>query len=178
MSRGQLRLTLFETVLVISIAGTVLAVFVPTFAARLRTDKIAEPTELLQSMHDGATAYYATRWDNGLERCLPAAAGPAPEQALVEPVAVDFAADDAVGAESWQALGFQPDRPIRYRYQYAPAKSGCGLGAGGPSEEVLFVAEGDLDGDGVLSRFERRARPGPDGVLHPVEELFVHQRVE
>ena len=180
MSGGRLRLSLLETLLILSIAATVLAVFVPTFMRRLRTDKVAEAAAMLELLHERAAAYYATRWESGLERCLPPQAGPTPAEPSVEPTRVQFVAEETEGQSTWEALGFQPDRPVRYRYRYEPAEAGCGLGEANreSTSEVRFIAEGDLDGDGVLSRFERRAWPGADGVLHPVEELFVDRRVE
>jgi hypothetical protein len=43
---------------------------------------------------------------------------------------------------------------------------------------VTFRAEGDLDGDGERSLFERRARGTEDGTLVPVGILYVRDRVE
>ena len=42
---------------------------------------------------------------------------------------------------------------------------------------VSFRAEGDLDGDGVRSTFERRATLEADG-FEPADTLRVHQRTE
>jgi hypothetical protein len=42
---------------------------------------------------------------------------------------------------------------------------------------ISFRAEGDLDGDGVRSIFERRAALEADG-LKPPEASHVHQRIE
>ncbi|MGB5810495.1 MAG: hypothetical protein WBG86_08200, partial [Polyangiales bacterium] len=80
--------------------------------------------------------------------------------------------------ETWKALGFRPARPLRYRYSYLPSESGCGIGDDGTHMEVIFRAEGDLDGDGVMSRFERRSVPTSGGVLEPLEELHIDRRVE
>jgi type II secretory pathway pseudopilin PulG len=166
-----------ETALLLCILGTVLAVFIPTFIRRVRTNKISEASELLQEMSERAAAYYATSWDSGLRHCLPPAAGPTPAAPGVEPVTVDFVAADQPGHESWSALDFQPDRPIRYSYSYRPAKNGCDLESSEGAALVSFRAEGDLDGDGVRSTFERRATLEA-GALEPEGVLHVHQRIE
>ena len=184
MSRGRPRLSLLEAALLLSIVGTVVAVFVPTFIGRVRTNKIIEASELLQELSDRAAAYYGTSWDGGHRRCLPPAAGPTPLLPSIDPVVVDFFAPTAQGHDTWAALGFQPDRAIRYSYRYMPSEVGCDLGGDGKNGPVTFRAEGDLEGDGVRSRFERQATPTLDGTLQPLggpdglEGLHVHQRVE
>ena len=166
-----------EAALLLCILGSVLAVFVPTFLRRVRTNKISEASELLQEMSERAAAYYATSWDSGLRHCLPPAAGPTPGAPSVDPEEVDFFAPEQPGHESWSALGFQPDRPIRYSYSYRPDENGCDLEGSKGAGLVSFRAEGDLDGDGVRSTFERRATL-ESGVLEPEGVLHVHQRIE
>jgi type II secretory pathway pseudopilin PulG len=178
VSRGRPRLSLLEATLLLCIVGIVLAVFVLTFVRRVRTNKILEASELLQELSDRAAAYYGTSWDGGLRRCLPPGAGPTPAEPTVDPEEVDFFAPSTEGHETWKALGFQPDRAIRYSYRYLPGEAGCGLGGDGKDALVTFRAEGDLEGDGVRSRFERQAKPTVEGTLQPIGELHVHQRVE
>lgn len=160
------------------IVGIGLAIFIPTFTSRVKTNKIIEASELLQELSDRAAAYYGTSWDGGLRRCLPPGAGPTPTEPTIEPDAVDFFAATARGHDNWKALGFQPDRAIRYSYRYMPSAAGCDLGGEGKDGPVTFRAEGDLEGDGVRSRFERQALPTLDGTLQPIDGLHVHQRVE
>ena len=157
--------------------GVVLAVFVPTFLRRVRTNKIIEASELLQEMSDRTAAYYATSWDTGKRYCLPPSAGPTPAVPTVDPEEVDFFADEQAGHTTWKALGFQPFRAVRYSYSYATSQDGCDLIGSDDFEPVSFRAEGDLDGDGVPSTFERRATLGADG-LKPAGTLHVHQRIE
>ena len=122
-------------------------------------------------------AYYATSWEEGRVHCLPPAAGPTPAVPSVDPVEVDFSSEETVGRDAWIALGFQPERPIRYRYEYAPDRDGCDLAMSEPATSITFRAEGDLDGDGVLSTFERKATIDRDG-FEPAEALHVDQRTE
>lgn len=177
MPRARPSLSLIEAALVLCVITSALAVFVPTFVRRLRTNKISEASELLQEMSDRAAQYYATSWDTGRSHCLPPKAGPTPALPSVDSNTVDFFAEEQPGHTTWEALGFQPDRPIRYSYSYTPSRDGCGLDGSDEIVSISFRAEGDLDGDGVRSIFERRATVDAGG-LQPADALHVHQRVE
>lgn len=173
--------TLIEAALVVCILGVVLAVFIPTFLEHLRTSKIAEAPEQLERLHRATAAYWDARHETGAglgTRCLPEQAGPAPAEPSAEPREVDFAAPDTAGAATWKALGFAPDRPVRYRYYLQPAESGCNLTGSEGDPLVTFRAEGDLDDDGTLSTFERSAAVADDGTLEPAGILYVVDRVE
>ena len=177
MPRGRPSLSLIEVALLLCLTGIVLAVFVPTFLRRVRTNKISEASELLQEMSDRTAAYHATSWDGGRRHCLPPGAGPTPAAPTVELTEVDFLGPDQTGHETWEALGFQPAQPVRYSYSYAPTRVGCDLIGSNDLGSVSFRAEGDLDGDGVRSTFERRTTLEVDG-LKPSDTLRVHQRIE
>ena len=177
MPRGGPRLSLIEVALLLCLIGIVLAVFVPTFVARVRTNKISEASELLQEMSDRAASYYATSWAGDTRHCLPPSAGPTPATPTVDLVDIDFFAPGHAGHTSWKALDFQPDRPVRYSYSYTPSGDGCDLASGDDLASVSFRAEGDLDGDGVRSTFERQATLEADG-FKPGDTLHVHQRTE
>lgn len=177
MSRGRPRLSLIELGLLLCVVGIVLAVFVPTFVRRVRVNKISEASELLQEMSARAAAYYATAWPNGKRFCLPPGAGPTPSLPTVDSADVIFADEAQTGHQSWEALGFQPDRPVRYSYSFSPGQHGCDLVGDGEGGSVAFRAEGDLDGDGVRSVFERRATIDGAG-LKPAGPLHIHRRVE
>ena len=168
---------MIEAALLLCLIGIVLAVFVPTFLRRVRTNKINEAAELLQEMSNRAAAYYATSWDDGQRYCLPPSAGPTPAVPTVKLTEVDFFADDEAGHSTWEALGFQPDRSVRYSYTYTPSRDGCALGGTEDVVTITLRAEGDLDGDVVRSTFERRATLDAHE-WHPANSLHVHQRVE
>ena len=180
--RSTQGITLVEAAVLVCIVGALLAAFVPTFIREMRTSKISEASEALTEMHRGAATYFAARFDKPSGRrvghCLPTAAGPAPARATVDPVEVSFAAEETPGATTWRALSFEPHGPTRYRYTFAPEASGCEL-RGQPGLPLLSVrAEGDLDGDGKHSLFERTATVDEDGVLVPLGVLHVVDRVE
>ena len=180
--RARSGLTLVEVALLLSLVGVVLSVGVPAFVRGLRTSKTAEAPEELARMFAAVQTYYgaAQPTPSGKRlRCLPEAAGPTPEHPSREPVDVQFGAPTTPGSATWRAIGYEPSRPIRYSYSLLPAEAGCGGALGHPRKPIVLTlrAEGDLDGDGVLSRFERNAvmRDG-QLVLDPV--LVVSERIE
>jgi type II secretory pathway pseudopilin PulG len=171
-----------EAAVVLCVLGVVLAAFVPTFVRNLRTSKVSEAPRQLRRMHQAAASYYETPHskDGGRPRrhCLPSAAGPAPAEPAAEPEEVDFASEETPGHATWKALGFQPDRPIRYSYSFEPVATGCALGPDVGSPLVRMRAEGDLDQDGVRSLFERAAEANNKGELVPEGILHIKRRVE
>ncbi len=167
-----------EVAIVVSLVGVLLAVFVPTFVRELRTSKLAEASEQLAYLERLTAAYYAAshRVDNRIHRaCLPDTAGPAPAVGTEERAEYDFSAEDAPGSPTWKALGFDPG-PTRFRYSFLPERSGCGIRQRGTI--VTLRAEGDLDGDGEHSLFERRLGLREDGTLGATGALIVEDRVE
>lgn len=177
MARSRPSLSLVEGALLLSLIAVVLAIFVPTFLRRIRTNKISEAAELLGEMSHRTHAYYDTAWPTLESHCVPPEAGPTPSAPTEEPQTVDFFSDAAAGHPTWEAIEFQPDRPIRFTYRYLPTQHGCGIRGAEEEVSLLFRAEGDLDGDGVRSTFERRAVIGRDG-FSPSDALLVHQRTE
>lgn len=166
----------------LSVVGVALAVAIPTFVRAVRTSKVAEVSSELRRLHASAAAYYARPQSGGdgkPMRCLPAAAGPTPALPSVEPVIVQLSAPETPGTATWAALGYEPEGPIRYRYSFLPAAAGCAVVLPRDTTTPLLTlrAEGDLDGDGTLSRFERHARD-VDGelVLDPL--LVMRDRIE
>jgi hypothetical protein len=93
-------------------------------------------------------------------------------------VEVDFSSEETPGHATWSDLAFAPDRPVRFRYSLLPLASGCGLGPEHGEPLVVFRAEGDLDGDGDLSTFERAAKASDRRQLVPDGVLRVLHRVE
>ena len=166
-----------EVCIAIALAGTLAAVFVPRFFAEVRTEKVAEASGNLRILEDRVAAYYAAvhRTPAGLlTRCLPSSAGPTPPMPSTSPVAYDFAAAASPGAATWKDLGFSPAK-VRYRYAFATTASGCDLRAA----MIFLRAEGDLDGDGTRSLFERRARIDPKAAtVVPFGGLFIQDRPE
>lgn len=182
-SRRARGITLVEAALILCLLGIVLAVGLPAFVRGVRTSKTAEPVEELERMFAAATAYYASAQPTATGkriRCLPEPAGPWPAQPSPEPVTADFGAADAPGSGTWRAIGYEPAGAIRFRYSLLPQLApGCGTHPADTHGQIVLTlrAEGDLDADGMLSRYERNASVrGGELVLEPL--LVVHDRVE
>lgn len=175
-------LSMVEVAAIVCLVGVLLAVFIPAFLRELRTSKTSEATEHLELLYQRSAAYFAARHprEDGPARtqCLPRAAGPTPRAPTEEPREVDFAGDDVPGSATWRALEFSPRIPVRYSYTFEPTSSGCGLRSPEGTYLLTLRAEGDLDGDGERSIFERRARANDRGELEPSDILYVHDRVE
>lgn len=161
----------------LSLTGVLLAAFVPTFLRHVHTSKLAEATELLESMHRHAAAYYEAEHALGSTRarhCLPVSAAPFPEAPSAEPVQVDFSSDPA-GASTWKALGRHEPAWLRYSYEVSVPVPGCQPRQTRPS--ITFRAHGDLDGDGTPSLLERTSEVEQD-TLVPKGPLRIVARVE
>jgi Tfp pilus assembly protein PilE len=174
-------LTLVEVTLLLSLLGIVLAVGVPAFVRGLRTSKTDEPPRELERMYRAIEAYYDTPQTTAAgerRRCLPDPAGPTPDKPARDARAVVFA-NAETSAATWRAIGYEPAEPIRYRYSFLPMRAGCAmLPTDSRGEPVLTLrAEGDLDGDGVLSTFERIAVTR-EGALYLEPLLIVRDRIE
>lgn len=178
--RKRLGLSLVETALVVSLVGTLLAVFVPTFVRELRISKASEASENLAYLHASTATYFAARHDDGVvERawCLPEVAGPTPRHPSAHAIEFDFFATTVDGHETWQTLDFRPLR-VRYRYTFLPEASGCGIRRTPGSVAVTLRAEGDLDQDGDRSLFERSASIDTEGHLIPLGGLRTLHPIE
>jgi len=177
----QAGLSLVESAAVVGVTGLVLAAFVPTFLTQIRLSKVSEATEQLAALHGATAAYYARdlRVEGKLRRmCLPESAGPTPSTPAVYPLPVDFTDDEAVGHETWKALGLTV-QDVRYSYRVEVTGPGCGPREPTGQPIVVYRAEGDLDGDGVHSMMERTAAISADQTtLKPGALLKVLQRVE
>ncbi len=171
-----------EAAAIVCIVGAALAVFIPTFLRELRTSKTSEAAEHLELLYQRSAAYFAARRHEGdgptQTQCLPATAGPTPRTPTEDPEEVDFQSDETPGHETWKALDFEPRIPIRYSYTFEPTASGCGLRSPDGTYLLTLRAEGDLDGDGERSTFERRARANDQGELEPSDILYVRDRAE
>lgn len=183
--QSQAGFTAVQVAIAIGLSGSLLAVGVPTFQKAVRTSKVSEASESLQRMVLGAAAYYEGFHEiDGRKQtqCLPPSAGPVPAEP--DPDGMTVHLERFPEAQStFEALGFVHLDPSRYRFTFQVSRPGCDLGAsveaGNVQEavEVRFIAEGDLDDDGILSRFTRFATPEGDKLnIDPL--LQVERRIE
>lgn len=168
-----------ETSVLVSIVGVALAVVIPPFLRALQTSKVSEASVQLERMVQGAATYYdAFHEIDGMHRthCLPPSAGPVPANPSADGTTVNMAVYPEA-AKTFEAFAFELPDPVRYRYSFASSADGCNLDANSPEVTLQFIAEGDLDDDGVMSRFTRLATAGADGlVVDPL--LLIERRVE
>jgi hypothetical protein len=88
----------------------------------------------------------------------------------VIPCGTDAPWDEAQMA-AWQELGYAPSSSMRYSLEVGPPRQ---FGRREPPEVVLMVrAEGDLDCDGILSRYDLVLQLDEDGKLVRVGEIEV-----
>ncbi len=180
-SRRLAGLTLIESAVLFCVVGVLLAAFIPSFVRQVRSSKISEATTQLASIYARTVMYYdATHETPGgrRRRCFPPPAGPTPATPSVDAVEVDFISEEEPGRLTWMALGFMPTTPLRFRYTFIPSQDGCGVAADDEASAITIRAEGDLDGDGRMSTFERAARIERVGGLKPFGVLSVENRVE
>ncbi len=118
--------------LVIPCIGIVSAIAIPAYIGYIRRSKAAEATSNLRVMQAGFEQYCATG------HRLPPAAGPVPTTPGQQKQTAAFG-----GEPGFAALSFAPAEPVYFSYSIV---------AEGP-ESVALVAEGDLDGDTIRSRF-------------------------
>lgn len=166
-----------QTAALIALVGSLVAVAVPTFLRTVRRSKMAEASTELERLHARVAAYYAATHGPGAKtHCVPIAAGPTPETPSVDPVQVTFAGSEGDAPNAWKALGYEPMGPIRFSYSFAPERTDCDGRASG----VLAVlrAEGDLDGDGNRSLFERRVLVDRETGTVRGDVLMMRDRVE
>ncbi len=163
------------------LVGCLLAAFVPAFLRELRLSKVAEASRELERLHLATAAYFATPRtvnDEELRRCLPEPAGPFPTEPTRDARLLEFEGDD-VNRAGFVAIGFTVEDPIRFAYSMTPTVSGCDLHSPDGTYLVSYRAEGDLDGDGERSFFERRDRAlESEDVLEPIGILYVRDRTE
>jgi prepilin-type N-terminal cleavage/methylation domain-containing protein len=121
--------TLVEMSFVIAVIALIIGLSVPAYHALVLRAKVGEARAMLE---DVSHLELQHRRDHGaFLACEAPATEPVPKAEVLLPTRA-----------CWATLGFSPTGPLRYRYQV--------LTQGG---SYTVVAEGDLDADGVTSRF-------------------------
>jgi len=144
--------------LLFAILGSLLAVFVPTFARNVYASRLTEPVEGLQHLATWASSQAA---GYPTDLAYPSSVGRTPQQ-----VPAGVAVRDPEGTwthATWKLLGFKKVDPHYYAFEFESVNTTNGA-------NFTARAFGDLDGDGELSRFELfgETRPGAHPSIYSI----------
>jgi hypothetical protein len=148
------------------------ALTVPAVLAQVTRGKTGQARTELLRVGSALSAYHdATKPTAMRKNQLPPVArlriGRTPR---VVPCGTDVRWDESEMA-AWQELGYAPSSSMRYSLEVGPPKN---FGRREPPEVVLMVrAEGDLDCDGVISRYDLVLQIDEDGKLVRLGEIEV-----
>jgi type IV pilus assembly protein PilA len=152
---------LIELMIVVAIIGILAAVAIPAYVKYVYRSKTVEATMNLRTMYDGAVAYYVGEHSdtggNVLMKQFPNNAGPTP---LVIPGANKHVpVSGEFKTPEWAALDFSVSDPYQYQYSFTLVSGG-----GTPTPFVALTAQGDLDGDGIYSTYQRHVQGNHDSI--------------
>jgi len=150
--------TLVELMIVVAIIGILAAVAIPAFSRYIKKSRTAEASQTLNKIWQGAVVYYDTDHTNAtggiLAKQFPiSAAGTAIETKCCGQPGMKCPKDSVAfvtgaAAQTWIALQFNLADAHYYRPLYLSA--GTSL-----TSNFTAEAEGDLDCDNILARFQR-----------------------
>ncbi len=129
-----------------------------------RKAKTEEAKQLVQKMSDGARMYYTTPRSDGQGPSLPESAGPTPPLGTCcsDGGQCKSNQDDWLGP-TWTALDFAMHDPHYYSYEFIAELAEDG------KLSYTAIAHGDLDCDGVYSRFSMQGRVETKGEIRAME---------
>lgn len=163
--------SLIELMIIVAIIGLLASIAIPSYIKYTRRAMTAEAGMNIRRMYDGAVTYYlAEHADaNGVaqDRKFPADAGPTP--ATVPAATKVLVPQVQWSSQEWQQLDFMLADPIRYSYSFDSN------GLTGDQAFAQMIAQGDLDGDGVTSLFQRSCTGVKEGVRGGAGLYFVNE---
>jgi hypothetical protein len=154
-----------ETAAAIALGGALLAVTVPAFVRNLHASRLAEPIDGLNRIATRATVLAATR---PAEIAYPETVGLTPSTVPQGKRVLD--PPGTWNHPTWRRLDFELGVPHAFSFSFE-SHDAPGLAS------FRAVAQGDLDGDGVLSTFALGGESG-DGSEPTVTPLEVTREVE
>lgn len=154
--------TLIELMMVVAIIGLLGAIALPSLMNYIRRSQTTEAMMNIRRMYDGAVAYYVGEHadKNGTiqNQRFPGTAGPTPAAGVPKAVKVLVPVAEWKSNE-WLSLDFSVKDPQRFQYSFID-NNGVGLNA-----FAIMRAQGDLNGNGVYSTFERSCTGEIEGVM-------------
>lgn len=163
MSTKSRQWTPVEAAVAFAVFFGALAATVPSCIRAVRVSRTAEAAENVEKLAQAAAVHLATKGAAAL-----AAAPLTPSQ-----VPRGTTVEDPPGTwdhPTWKALGFDIEEPHAYAYALQ-----VDIDASTPAR---VVAHGDLDGDGVLSTFQRSVIRSKTGSIAPEPGLVVSSDLE
>ena len=163
--------TLIELMIVVAIIGVLASIAIPAFVKYVNQAKTTEIAPNLKAIGDGAATYYTA--EHYTPEGLPLAERqfPTTTSAFADTTPSRVPADILPGTkflstpadwdkQPWIGLKFRIVKPHYYRYRYFSTNSGS---AG--VDRFSARAEGDLDADGLSSRFNLTGFADKDGEI-------------
>jgi prepilin-type N-terminal cleavage/methylation domain-containing protein len=161
--------SLIELMAVVAIIGILASVAVPMFSKYLKKSKTSEAKMNIRKIYDGEIAYYQdehTLEDGSLATKQFVSFSMTPSTI---PGKNKVSGDFDLG--NWSVIKFSVDSPVLYSYS---------VSAEGEASLASFTAraQGDVDGDGTTSLFERVGKVNDAGDIEGGAEVFMLDDLE
>lgn len=138
--------SIVELMIAVAIIGMLAALALPAFVSYIRTSKTSEAMGNLRKIYEGEIAYYFTTKSTRAGVAITPQFMQCPSTPDTPPAGIKVSGDWSVA--SWEGIQFSQDSPVYFSYTADTAGTGT-------TSSFTARAEGDLDGDGISSLFER-----------------------